>query len=191
MQLWWASDLLHPCWTLCRCGAVFVTQPLDLIKNRMQLSGKCVWHFLMPCTLSLTFWHIVLKGMHDIWQYQSILLKMKLLRFFPVETVETSYTWSLRLSIQIVCIKRSVLEDANTWTFGFCVHWCLQWPSCFSDRSHPAQFFNIWLVRLVAMYLLCRMGATVFVQPLDLVKNRMQLSGETVEAGSCFIFEHR
>lgn len=104
---------------------------------------------------------------------------------------KTSYTWSLRLSIQIVCIKRSVLEDANTWTFGFCVHWCLQWPSCFSDRSHPAQFFNIWLVRLVAMYLLCRMGATVFVQPLDLVKNRMQLSGETVEAGSCFIFEHR
>ena len=25
--------------------------------------------------------------------------------------------------------------------------------------------------------LCCRMGATVFVQPLDLVKNRMQLSG--------------
>lgn len=25
---------------MCRCGAVFVTQPLDLIKNRMQLSGK-------------------------------------------------------------------------------------------------------------------------------------------------------
>lgn len=25
---------------LCRCSAVFITQPLDLIKNRMQLSGK-------------------------------------------------------------------------------------------------------------------------------------------------------
>lgn len=25
---------------LCRCSSVFFTQPLDLIKNRMQLSGK-------------------------------------------------------------------------------------------------------------------------------------------------------
>ena len=30
------GDVFH----LCRCTAVFVTQPLDLIKNRMQLSGK-------------------------------------------------------------------------------------------------------------------------------------------------------
>lgn len=28
----------------------------------------------------------------------------------------------------------------------------------------------------------CRMGATVFVQPLDLVKNRMQLSGQGTKA---------
>ena len=28
--------------SMCRCTAVFITQPLDLIKNRMQLSGKSV-----------------------------------------------------------------------------------------------------------------------------------------------------
>ena len=28
------------CYTQYRCGSVFFTQPLDLIKNRMQLSGK-------------------------------------------------------------------------------------------------------------------------------------------------------
>jgi len=32
--------------------------------------------------------------------------------------------------------------------------------------------------RIELLLLLCRMGATFFVQPLDLVKNRMQLSGQ-------------
>ena len=39
--------------SMFRCGAVFVTQPLDLIKNRMQLSGKCTWHFLSAVCTSL------------------------------------------------------------------------------------------------------------------------------------------
>lgn len=37
-------------------------------------------------------------------------------------------------------------------------------------------------VSVVPLPVWCRMGATVFVQPLDLVKNRMQLSGQGTTA---------
>ena len=32
--------LLHDCCTVCRMAATVFVQPLDLVKNRMQLSGK-------------------------------------------------------------------------------------------------------------------------------------------------------
>lgn len=38
------------------------------------------------------------------------------------------------------------------------------------------------LINVPVLFPLCRMGATVFVQPLDLVKNRMQLSGQGTKA---------
>lgn len=45
------------------------------------------------------------------------------------------------------------------------------------DSFTEIKYLNLLILLLLLLLLFTRMGATVFVQPLDLVKNRMQMSG--------------
>lgn len=54
---------------------------------------------------------------------------------------------------------------------------------CSEQSATVMQDFNLnKCMYQSTLFLILRMGATVFVQPLDLVKNRMQLSGQGSKA---------
>ncbi len=104
--------------TLYRCGAVFVTQPLDLIKNRMQLSGKCKWHLRMPCALfelwQSHFYCVALK-FRDCWQF--------------IIANSNSCVFKVRTVISLYC--SSTLNE-----YSFNLEQFLKWSVCKCTLTH-------------------------------------------------------
>ena len=83
------------CYTQYRCGSVFFTQPLDLIKNRMQLSGKhndCSIIELSRYTCIIFAWLLYKLG-QTIWLLQ-----------YTWNMLQDQWSNILAIIIIIVCI---------------------------------------------------------------------------------------
>lgn len=98
---------------------------------------------------------------------------------FQWKSLEQSVQRSHFISYDLNLFKhlKCQIYDNKSALPGFVVFDCAKkfLVSCFLSNASA-------LINVLVLFPLCRMGATVFVQPLDLVKNRMQLSGQGTKA---------